>query len=99
MGLPNRQRRLELLSDAGTRDEAAAPGRRDQLVVLDEDLSAPDDDLWSSGHLRAFEEVVVGLRVVRGGREGQLLLRIEDDEIRVRADRDRPLAGVEPEEL
>src|SRR5215210_8662802 len=61
--------RLQLFAETRPGDEAPAAGSPDELVVLDEDLAAADDDLRGAAHLGPLEEVVVRVRVVRGRRQ------------------------------
>ena len=55
--------------------------------------------LRRAGDLGALVEVVVRARVLRRRRDRDLLLGVEDDDVRVGADRDRALARVEAEQL
>src|ERR671922_559955 len=98
-GLNGRRARAEPLAEAGPLDVAAVPRLGDELTVLDDDLTADERDRRLSGHLGSFVQVVVAGRVVRLHRQGVLAVGVEDDEVGVAADRDRPLARVEPEEL
>ena len=79
--------------------ELADARLRDELAVLDEDVAAQQHDLGRADHLGALVEVVVDLRVLGRGRDRDALLRVEDDDVGVRADGERALARVEAEEL
>src|SRR5690349_1667978 len=70
-----------------------------ELAVVDDDFAAGEDGLGGARDFPAFVGVVVHLHVERLRGEGLLLLGIEDDEVGVRARRDRALAGEEAEDL
>src|SRR5919106_3296441 len=91
--------RAQLLPDAGALHEPPRAGLRDELVVLDDHLTAHEHHLLRAALLRALEEAVVHARVVRLRGHGQLLLGIPDDDVGVAPHRDRPLPRVEPEPL
>src|SRR5581483_10230565 len=89
----------ERLAEPRARHEPADARRGGELAVLDEDVAAQEDELGRADDLRPLVERVVALRVV--GRRGDRLppLGVEDDEVGVGADGDRPLARVQAEQL
>src|SRR5579875_3361321 len=89
----------ERLAEAGAADEAADARRRRELAVLDQQRAPQEHVLGRAHDLAALVEVVVAARVVAGSRDRLSPLGVEDDEVGVGADRDRPLAWVEAEEL
>jgi hypothetical protein len=89
----------KLLPKAGSLHELAVAGLADEFVAFHYDPSPDEHDFWSTTYFRPLEEVVVHIRVVRSGGDPHPLLRIEDDDVGVASDRDRPFPGVHPEEL
>src|SRR5690242_19795016 len=90
---------LELLAEARAAHETARARRADELTVVDEHGAAQEDVLGRADDLGALVEAVIALRMVRRGRDRLPPLGVEDDEVGVRSDRDRPLARIEPEQL
>src|SRR5262245_38306866 len=77
-------------SDAALEERAGAGLAREHSAV-DDDLAARDDRVADAGHFPAFVRVVVHSHVQRLRPEPLLLLRIEDDDVGVRARRDGAL--------
>ena len=90
---------LQFLAELRALDELAAARLGEQLVALDDHVAAQQDDLRRAVHLGALEDVDVRGGVVRLGRDGGAPLGVEDDDVGVAADRDRPLLRIHPEEL
>ena len=87
------------LAEAGARHELAVAGLADQIAALDDHLATQQDRVDVADDLGPLVEVVVRLRLLVRGGDRVPLRGVEDDEVRIRADRNRPFARVEPEEL
>src|SRR3954471_10094476 len=84
--------RLQLLAESRSPHEPAHAGRTHDLAVFHEDGAAQEHEFGCAHDLGALVEVVVALRVVRGGRDRLAPLRIEDDDVGVGPDSERPFA-------
>src|SRR5262249_53633166 len=89
--------RLERLAELRPSYEAARSRRAAGLAVLDEDVAAQEQGRGGADHLGSLVEAVVAFGVVRGGGDGLPPLGVEDDEIGVGPDCDRPLARIKAE--
>src|SRR3954468_23523936 len=89
----------EPLAESGPLHELAVAGFAYQLVAFHYHPTPDEHDLGGTAHLGPLEEVVIYVRVVRLGGDFHPLLGVEDDDVGVAADRDRPFARVHAEEL
>ncbi len=69
----------------------------DERVAVDDLSAAREDVTRAPAHGHAFEDVVVGLHVMRLRRDRARNGGIPHHDVRVAADRDRPLAREEAE--
>src|SRR5438477_12665554 len=79
--------------------ELAHPFLAEPGGSIDDELSAEEHLLHPARHLATLEQAVIDPAVAFRGADGPRLVRVEQYEIPVRADRDRALARKQPEEL
>src|SRR5262249_26064944 len=86
-------------SSRGPLDERSGPRASGELSTVDDDAATRNNGVGRAHHLSTFIRVVINLHVQCLARQPDLLLRIEDDDVRIRTGRDRPLARKQAEDL
>src|SRR5262249_44503474 len=96
--VPRRSRDL-LTARALAEHELAAARPAQQPAVARDDLATREGHAGDAAHGEAVERIVAGARVERALIDGLRRCGIEDQQICVAPDRDRPLLRIESEEL
>src|SRR5215468_7359866 len=80
-------------------EELPVAGFSDVLAVLYDNFASRQNRLRYPLYLHALVAIVVHVHVVRLGTESHFLLWIEDNDIGIRSDGDRPFAREQPEDF